>query len=220
LVADPIGSGEIVMRVVYPKGSFKPSASIVGGIGFYANPVNLASAKTVTLEYKVFFPVGFDFVKGGKLPGLYGGHKSCSGGKSAATCFSTRFMWRTGGMGELYSYADQSKQLPALCSVPPLSICNPAYGISSGRGAFTFATGKWTALKQIITLNTVGKMDGSFNIYANGVLVISYNQMNWRNSDFGFLGIDFETFFGGSDSSWASPKEQFSYFKDFSLQWS
>ena len=76
----------------YPKGSFKPSASPVGGTGFYATPIDLSNAKVVTLKYKVFFPSGFNFVKGGKLPGLYGGHTSCSGGKSAAECFSTRFM--------------------------------------------------------------------------------------------------------------------------------
>lgn len=34
---------------------------------------------------------------------------------------------------------------------------------------------------------------------------------------FGFTGIFFSTFFGGHDSSWATPKDQFIWFKDFGL---
>ena len=44
----------------------------------------------------------FEWVLAGKLPGLYGGHTACSGGDEALDCFSTRLMWREGGMGELY----------------------------------------------------------------------------------------------------------------------
>lgn len=40
----------------------------------------------------MFFPADFDFVKGGKLPGMYGGHKGCSGGQDSEDCFSTRLM--------------------------------------------------------------------------------------------------------------------------------
>ena len=69
---------------------------------FYAKPLDISSANNATLEYKVFFPGDFDWVKGSKLPGLYGGHTRCSGGNPALDCFSTRLMWRAGGAGELY----------------------------------------------------------------------------------------------------------------------
>lgn len=52
----------------------------------------MSNATNVTLEYSVFFPDGFNFVKGGKLPGLFGGHKGCSGGQQSEDCFSTRLM--------------------------------------------------------------------------------------------------------------------------------
>lgn len=55
------------------------------------------------MAYSVFFPVGFNFVKAGKLPGLYGGKRGCSGGSAAENCFSARLMWRTGGKGEVRS---------------------------------------------------------------------------------------------------------------------
>ena len=49
----------------------------------------------------------YEFVQGGKLPGLFGGSVSCGGGANAAElgCFSTRLMWRREGDAELYLYA-------------------------------------------------------------------------------------------------------------------
>ncbi len=64
----------------------------MGGFGFYADPVNLSLAKTVTLVYEVYFASQFNFVKGGKLPGLFGGQPSCSGGTNATDCFAARYM--------------------------------------------------------------------------------------------------------------------------------
>ena len=90
------------LRLLYPENSINPASKPQGGAEFYAVPLDLSSAKNVSLEYCVFFPVDYDWVKGGKLPGLYGGHTGCSGGNDALTCFSTRLMWRSEGMGELY----------------------------------------------------------------------------------------------------------------------
>ena len=42
-----------------------------GGTQFYAKP--FSGADELTLEYEVYFSSGFDFVKGGKLPGFFGG---------------------------------------------------------------------------------------------------------------------------------------------------
>jgi hypothetical protein len=56
------------------------------------------------ISYEVAFDSGFDWVKGGKLPGLRGGPdpNNCSGGNQAngTNCFSSRLMWRTDGAGE------------------------------------------------------------------------------------------------------------------------
>jgi hypothetical protein len=71
-VLDPAEGSNTVMRVEYPEGSYVPSKNPVGGTGFYAQPIDIKNASFVSLSYKVFFPVDFDFVKGGKLPGIYG----------------------------------------------------------------------------------------------------------------------------------------------------
>lgn len=91
-----------VLQLFYPENSIDPASKPQGGAEFYATPLSIQHANTVSLEYSVFFPVDYDWVLGGKLPGLYGGHTGCSGGNNALTCFSTRLMWRPGGMGELY----------------------------------------------------------------------------------------------------------------------
>lgn len=61
----------------------------------------------LTLKYDIKMKENYEFVKGGKLPGLFGGATSCSGGANAADlgCFSTRLMWRRDGDAELYLYA-------------------------------------------------------------------------------------------------------------------
>lgn len=95
IVKDPAGGkGDYVLRVRYPAGSSNPAGKIQGGIGFYAQPVELPrAAKLVVFQYQVYFPSNFTFVKGGKLPGLYGGHTACSGGSNSNSCFSTRYVY-------------------------------------------------------------------------------------------------------------------------------
>lgn len=100
----PETTNSTLIQIFYPANSINPgnAETPVGGAEFYAHPVEIRSATSVTLNYSIFFPVDFDFVLGGKLPGLYGGHTGCSGGDSALDCFSTRLMFRPGAVGELY----------------------------------------------------------------------------------------------------------------------
>ncbi|KAM0754315.1 hypothetical protein T439DRAFT_175419 [Meredithblackwellia eburnea MCA 4105] len=175
-------NNEPALRALYPAGSYSPGNTPQGGIGFYAAPVDITSSTNLSFSYSVFFPTGFNFVKGGKLPGLYGGKKGCSGGDAATNCFSTRIMFRTGGMGEMYLYAPREKQVEALCTLPPLSFCNSVYGMSIGRGSWTFATGVWTNVRQDVWLNTPGVADGGFNIWVNGELKLSSSQVYYRNT--------------------------------------
>jgi hypothetical protein len=96
-------SGGPVLQVQYPAGSFQDNN--VGGAQFYAMWNASGSAfQSMLVSYEVAFDAGFDWVKGGKLPGLRGGPdpNNCSGGNQAngTNCFSSRVMWRTDGKGE------------------------------------------------------------------------------------------------------------------------
>ena len=61
------------MQAHYPAGSYNFGHEPRGGFSFYApgpSDVNLTTAKEATFGYSVYFPDDFQFVKGGKLPGL------------------------------------------------------------------------------------------------------------------------------------------------------
>ena len=67
------------MQLTYPKGSINPVNTPQGGADFHATPIPLDDASNVTMEYSVFMDANMDFVKGGKLPGLCGGHQVATG---------------------------------------------------------------------------------------------------------------------------------------------
>lgn len=102
LSSDSTWDNSSVIQLRYPAHSINPATKPQGGAEFYASPIPITTSRNVTLKYCVFFPLNFDWVLAGKLPGLYGGHTGCSGGNPAFNCFSTRLMWRAGGLGELY----------------------------------------------------------------------------------------------------------------------
>ncbi|KAJ6588237.1 hypothetical protein B0H19DRAFT_922055 [Mycena capillaripes] len=226
--------GKQAMQARYPKGSYIPSKKPLGGISFYAPgpaAVDITTAKEATFGYSVMFPKGFRFVKGGKLPGIYGGDDpdtavSCSGGRRDPTCFSARLMWRTNGMGEMYTYipsdpsGDAHGQFAAnakICDIPN-SECNPTYGASIARGAFNFTPGVWTTVSERVRLNTAGKADGELQLFVGGKSVIKVEGIILRDSDKGRMrGIQMQTFFGGSTKDWATPVDQEVYFADFSV---
>ena len=105
------GDGEAastVLKVDYQTGTYRqggPNSS--GGSTFFPFPMeiqNSSTSKAILLKYDVSFDTNFDFVKGGKLPGIFYGseERDCSGGNLSdeAECFSVRMMWRENGMGE------------------------------------------------------------------------------------------------------------------------
>ncbi|MEK8174656.1 polysaccharide lyase [Streptomyces sp. M19] len=132
-----------LLRVRYPARSASPTVARrwdrpVGGAQLY---LALRSGPTdaLHLRYYLRFANDFDFVKGGKLPGLYGGR--VTGGRhipNGENGLSTRYMWRSGGRGEVYAYL-------------PTSI---AHGTSLGRGDWQWPVGRWTCVEQAVTLNT------------------------------------------------------------------
>ncbi|KAK7037579.1 hypothetical protein VNI00_011071 [Paramarasmius palmivorus] len=177
---DSQASAQDLVQIFYPKGSINPKNKILGGTEFYASPIDISTAENVTLSYSALFEKDFQFTKGGKMPGLYGGHEDCSGGRSAHTCFSTRLMWRMKGAGELYLYAPKRKQSPDLCSSPG-SVCHSTYGMSIGRRSFHWTPGKWTEISQTVKLNTPGRHDGSFTLEVNGDRVIERHDLFYRD---------------------------------------
>ena len=232
---DPTGdTNEPVMRIGYPKGAWSPGGSKSGGVLFFAYPYksdtitkdNPFSTQGATLEYDVYIPPDFDFVKGGKLPGLAGGRsngRGCGGGNDPDLCFSCRIMWRRDGMGEVYIYAPEGKQGKNFCSKYqncngrefPCTVCNYKKGVSFGRGSFKFDKGKWHRISLSIVLNDPNKANGYVELQVNGRKVLSYDEMRWRTTNkVKVEAIDFASWFGGSDASWSPPRDTYTLIKN------
>jgi hypothetical protein len=206
-IADPSGRFSKVLRVRYPAGSASPRVSRkqkepLGGAQFYAD-LGMPPKDSLRLSYYVRFSEDFDFVKGGKLPGLFGG-KGNSGGKipDGTDGFSTRFMWRRNGDGEVYAYLPTSSD----------------DGSSIGRGTWRFQPGTWHHLEQEVVLNHPDKQDGRIQVWVDGVQVLDQRGLAFRaTEDLKIEGIFFSTFFGGGSASWATPKDVYVDFADFSV---
>ncbi|MGB3614101.1 MAG: polysaccharide lyase [Elainellaceae cyanobacterium] len=196
------------LRVQYPAGSASPSVSrssgaALGGAQFYAE-LDLAPQDRLRLSYRVRFSDNFDFVKGGKLPGLFGG-AGASGGESpnGTDGFSTRLMWRREGQGEVYAYLPTSE----------------GYGTSIGRGSWRFRPGEWTRVVQEVILNQPGEADGRLRLWVEDRLAVDESGLTFRSADSLHLdGLFFSTFFGGGDPSWATPEDVYVDFADFSIE--
>ncbi|XP_050416605.1 uncharacterized protein LOC126830288 [Patella vulgata] len=212
-VGDPAGTGETVLRNFYKNGSY--SKTSYRGVGFYAE--NLAEGRIcVKLSYDLYFEPNFDFVRGGKLPGLWGGSTRCSGGRDALDCFTTRYMWRSHGNGEVYAYIPDN-QTSDFCTSSDVH-CNFQYGNSLGRGSWKFAIGQWLRLEQEVKLNDPSNHNGYVKVWLNGTQVYERMALVFRNhNNIKIDGITFSTFFGGSDESWASTVDTYTYYKNFQL---
>ncbi len=206
-IADPSGKFSQVLRVRYPGGSASPlvtrkTGAPIGGAQFFAN-LGMQPQNALRLSYYVRFANDFDFVKGGKLPGLFGG--TVTDGRQipdGTNGFSTRYMWRRGGEGEIYAYLPSSKE----------------HGTSIGRGNWRFQPGIWYRLEQEVILNQPGKNNGRIRVWVNGKPVLNQGNLTFRTSDrLKIEGILFSTFFGGGAPSWATPKNVYADFANFSV---
>jgi len=195
------------LRVRYPRGSASPTVTKndgapVGGANFYAR-LGIRPRDSLHLRYDVRFADGFNFVKGGKLPGLFGG--TVMNGRhipDGENGLSTRYMWRENGKGEVYAYM-------------PTSI---EHGTSLGRGRWWFRPGRWYCLEQQVDLNTPGRADGRIQVWVDGKPVLDARKLIFRTvEDLKIEGIFFSTFFGGGDSSWATPRTTYADFARFAV---
>ncbi len=197
--------GHKVYRVDYQLGEIGPEKCGVG----WRFPIGKHDAAQLT--YLVRFSKDFDWEKGGKLPGLSGGPANVSGGRPAdgTNGFSARLMWRKDGRGEAYVYHKNQKS---------------NYGDSFAFPAdFRFPTDTPVRVRLRVAMNEPGRKNGKLYVWiAAGEqpeqLMVSHTDMEWRTVDsFAIDSLYFETFHGGSDSSWAPSRTCWSEFSDIKV---
>lgn len=196
------------MRVFVPRGAIDPGSMKKrglprGGAGFKTK-VFSAGVSHALLSYSVRFPENFNFVRGGKLPGLYGGLGNSGGNLPNGTDgFSFRLMWGKNGKGSVYAYLPTSTQ----------------WGTGLLRHQFGFIPGRWHRLTQELILNDVGLTNGKLRMWIDGKFIGEDINLKVRSVERLLIdGMFFEVFFGGNDDSWAAKDDTYIDFKDVVLR--
>jgi len=161
-----------------------------------------APQQEATLIYSFKMREGFEFVKGGKLPGLGGGTATTGCDPVDPEGWSMRFMWHRKGKAVIYAYHQDRE-----------NYCGDNWDI----GSFTIGTRH--TLQQYIRINSPGRKDGILKVWQDGVLVLSRSDVRYRgNVSTNTALVDRflrSTFYGGSDISWAPSKVTSIDFGDF-----
>jgi len=209
------------IKVEYPIGSYSPSAGEINGFGgfdFYSQPRVLPDT-TICFKFNVNFAANFNWAKGGKLPGFWIGDMGASGGNHDINGYSFRIAWKANGIGEVYLYIPQNQNQDYYNQEGYVS--NDIYGDSLWRGVFQFYKNRWNSIIISSSLNTfqggIAMNDGKLNLTINNITKF-FNQLKWtEDPSHKINGIMMDTFFGGSDVSWATPVTKWSYFRNFNL---
>jgi hypothetical protein len=193
-----------VVKTAFPKNKYGTFPGCSWKIPF-DTPVEQAS-----LSYKVFVPCDFDFVKGGKLPGLAGGSANSGGDiPNGMDGWSVRFMFKEKGTLCAYLYH---------------------VGMVTEFGVHAFLTYKnapillesdaWNTIELKIKMNDPEKSNGEVHCSLNRKEGLVLKNICFRKTN--NLKIDqllFSCFMGGDDSSYAPLSDQFLLFKDFTVEY-
>lgn len=208
------------LAVSYPSGTFGTKQSGAQWILKLGHEYEEA-----TLKYRIKFESGFDFVRGGKLPGLAGGNTPTgSDPVNGVDGWSARFMWKTdkprlpGSSRRLTAYPISYAKYLKSGKKKDGSQADRAIWYDSNRNRSVFKSGVWYSIRQRVKMNDPGVANGVFQIWLNEQLVLDQQDRLVRLTP--KLKIDsmyFSTFFGGGDKQWATSKDETIYFDDFEI---
>ena len=193
--------GSHALAVDYPEATYGTTAT-----GAQWKLMFDQSYDCLRVSYRLKFETPFDFVKGGKLPGLIGGQGNTGGGAPDGTDgWSGRMMWRADGAAVQYVYhPDQPEHYGQ--DFPWTVGIDPAH----------FIPGHWQEVVHEIEMNSPGQHNGRITCWLDGQLAMSETQMRFRDVEtFAIDGFYFSTFFGGSNDSWSTTKDERIIFDDF-----
>ncbi len=171
------------------------------------------------LSYRIRFGADFDFVRGGKLPGLIGGAGNTGGNKPNGTDgWSARMMWRTNGSSGSSTSGDTANIVQYVYHPDQSSTFGEDFRWDDTVPTDwqTFNSEIWYRLQHRIVMNTPGQNDGIVQAWLDDQMVLDVQNIRFR--DIASLQIDqlyFSTFFGGSDPTWEASKDEQVYYDNF-----
>ena len=161
--------------------------------------------RSIVLTYTVEFGGSFNFVKGGKLPGLYWGDQVYTGGKKGDTGGSLRIMWRRNGASEAYVYLPRKvNQIIRVADIQKEQF------------------GERVGLDEIFKPEKPCKIRIEYvptGSYFHVSIGDSWMNFETRSMKTSCTGILIDTFFGGGDKSFAAKKDESLRISDMQLKW-
>ncbi len=195
-----------VMRGNFAKGSHSITYDIPYGFCFYSYyPEEIGNnLEEAYFSYDIKYRDGFDWVHGGKMPGLKGG--DLGDYITVNSGFSARPMWSDGGQIVFYVYHQDMKN---------------QYGDSWGWWEdFKFETEKWYNVTFRVVLNSFsnGKAlnNGILEGFIDGKLMFQRSDLKFRSLE--SITIDrmsIDAFFGGGDEFFAATRDEWIDYDNF-----
>ncbi|MDB5238970.1 MAG: hypothetical protein JWO00_305 [Candidatus Parcubacteria bacterium] len=216
--------GERALQVTFPKGKLSPS---LGGASWRYRFDK--TYEELTVEYKVRLSSEFDFVRGGKLPGLCGGSYPRGGAREKESDgFSARIMWRELGAlmqyvyrfdesstrksGQDFLWTSDKRMGPTVTADLWKQLQNRTTKIE---GLEYLSPNVWHTLKTHIKMNMPGQENGKIISSFDEREVLNIDLSLRKDASFGIDSFQFVTYFGGNDETWVPIKDEQIFFKDF-----
>lgn len=206
----------MVLQLKYPKGCVGPNDLLDEGTPACAGQIKQplkVKAEEMWAAYDIQFEPGFEFVKGGKLPGLCGG-KCYTGGNrpSVGDGWSARLMWRTEGAVVQYLYfVDQTSTYGD----------DAKWDLGGTIEQKRFVPGTWHRVVTHVVMNSVttegkGDKNGVVQSWFDGELALDLDTLRLRDSsDQKIDEFYLSTFHGGNDKTWAPSSDVFVRYDNF-----
>ena len=223
------------ITVKFKKGGIAASS----GINLKCVPKDVFQGYTrdVVVKYNCYVPQSFDWVKGGKLPGVFLGKNGTGGREWKDSDGSVRLMFRPDGIVTVYLYllTDGGARYNGSdnCSLMERqgSEFRKASHHSNGAGIYLFRkekqplrleNGRDNKVSLRIRLNDKNKANGKIVLkignqkkVMNGIMFAADPESSTKGVGIG--GFQFASWFGGGDASYAPNTDQTLFFKDFVL---
>ncbi len=166
---------------------------------------DIPNLEEMYFSYKVRLKPGFQWVLGGKLPGIRGGPLHPVDTRPGPNDgWMLLIMWSRTGRPVFYCYHQDQVHMSA----------------DSWGWGFTFDTGIWYTLTMRIVMNTVDEngshYDGIMEGWIDGQKVIGISDMRFRSrADYKIDKLVVNFFFGGSGDEWAPLRDEYVELDDF-----
>jgi len=137
---------------------------------FYWMPNGSDKAVSACLSYDFMLPAGFDYSRGGRLPGMFGGFFSGLSSPNPKS-LGLRLVWNELGQlgleGVTAVVPDQAEEQTKL----------------RYQAEFELPRGRWVHVEQEVTMNKPGHNNGVLRLWIDGQLKLEDTTLAWRSDD-------------------------------------